>query len=75
MYSGRHVIPLRKIYDYFVRYKTGMHFGGNVAGQRIFSFDYVPYAEQTKSQKPGVGMLPENDDETVRKVVVPLLKG
>lgn len=64
-----------KIYDYFVRYKTGMHFGGNVAGQRIFSFDYVPYAEQTKSQKPGVGMLPENDDEAVRKVVVPLLKG
>ena len=64
-----------KIYDYFVRYKTGIHFGGNVAGQRIFNFDYVPYAEQSKSQKPGIGMLPASDDETVRKVVVPLMKG
>ena len=64
-----------KVYDYFVRYKTGIHFGGNVAGQRIFNFDYVPYAEQAKSQKPGVGMLPSNDDEDVRKVVVPLMKG
>ncbi len=64
-----------KIYDYFVRYRTGIHFGGNVAGQRIFNFDYVPYAEQGKSQKPGIGMLPSNDDEDVRKVVVPLMKG
>lgn len=64
-----------KVYDYFVRYKAGIHFGGNVAGQRIFNFDYVPYAEQAKSQKPGVGMLPSSDDEDVRKVVVPLMKG
>lgn len=64
-----------KIYDYFLKYKTGIHFGGNVAGQRIMNFDYVPYAEQTKSQKPGIGMIPANDDEDVRKVVVPLMKG
>lgn len=64
-----------KIYDYFIKYKAGIHFGGNVAGQRIMNFDYVPYAEQSKSQKPGIGMLPANDDEDVRKVVVPLMKG
>jgi hypothetical protein len=39
------------------------------------NFDYVPYSEQSKAQKPGIGMLPSNDDEDVRKVMVPLLKG
>lgn len=64
-----------KIYDHFLRYKTGIHFGGNVAGQRIMNFDYVPYAEQTKALKPGIGMLPANEDEDVKKVIIPLVKG
>lgn len=64
-----------KVFDYFVRYKTGIHFGGNVAGQRLMNFDYVPYSEQTASQKPGIGMLPSNDEENVRRIVVPLVKG
>lgn len=64
-----------KIYEYFLKYKTGIHFGGNVAAQRIMNFDYVPHTEQTKVQKPGIGMLPANDDDDVRKVVVPLMKG
>lgn len=64
-----------KIYDYFIKYKTGVHFGGNVAAQRIMNFDYVPYAEQSKAQKPGIGMLPSNEDEDVRRIVIPLMKG
>lgn len=34
-----------KIYEGFKRYKTGVHFGGNVSGQRIFNFDNIPYSE------------------------------
>ncbi len=64
-----------KIYEYFLRYKTGIHFGGNVARQRIMNFDYVPYAQQTKALKPGIGMLPASEDEDVRKVIIPLVKG
>lgn len=64
-----------RVYDYIIRYKTGMHFGGNVSAQRIFNFDYVPYSEQTKSLKPGIGMIPYQEDEDVRKVVIPLVKG
>ncbi len=63
-----------RVYDLFIKYKTGIHFGGNVANQRIFNFDYVPYMEQTKSQKMGVGMLPDVNGETVRKIIVPLVK-
>jgi S-DNA-T family DNA segregation ATPase FtsK/SpoIIIE len=64
-----------RIFDNFLKYKTGIHFGGDVASQRIMNFDYVPYAEQSKTQKPGIGMLPENDSDSVRKVMVPLVKG
>ena len=39
------------------------------------NFEYVPYAEQTKALKPGIGMLPANEDEDVRKVIIPLVKG
>lgn len=63
-----------RVYDLFVKYKNGIHFGGNVSAQRIFNFEYVPYMEQTKSLKAGIGMLPDVGEETVRKVIVPLVK-
>lgn len=64
----------RGIYKAFVDYKTGIHFGGCVGGQRLFDFSYVPYKEQDKGMKAGVGMLPlmETDDESeYGKVIVP----
>lgn len=64
-----------RMYDLFVRYRTGIHFGGNVSGQRIFTFDYVPYNEQTKALKTGIGLLPSQEEETVHRVVIPLVKG
>lgn len=64
-----------KLYEYFIRYKTGIHFGGNVAAQRIMNFNYIPYSEQNTILKPGIGLLPLNDDEDVTRVVVPLVKG
>ncbi len=64
-----------QIYDYFLRYKTGIHFGGNVGAYGIMNFDYVPLKERSKPQKVGVGMLPYNDEENVHKVIVPLVKG
>ncbi len=64
-----------RMYDLFVRYKTGMHFGGNVSAQRIFNFDYIPYNEQAKAAKTGIGFIPYQEEETVHKVVIPLVKG
>lgn len=64
-----------KAYDLFVRYKRGVHFGGNVSAQRIFNFDYIQYAEQSKTEKAGIAMLPATEEETVRKVAIPLCKG
>ena len=40
------------------------------------NFDYMPFKEQTKSEKPGIGMIPEMNTETdAQKIVVPLAKG
>lgn len=64
-----------KLYEYFIRYKNGIHFGGNVAAQRIMDFSYIPYNEQNMVLKPGVGLLPSNDEEKVTKVIIPLVKG
>ena len=72
--EDRNAVLGRKAYDLFVRQKTGVHFGGRVPEQRIFDFDHVPYAEQSRAEKAGVAMLPYAEEETVRKVAVPLWK-
>ena len=63
----------RRPYELFIRDKRGIHFGGNVSAQRIMEFDQVPFMEQSKSLKSGIGMLPSND-ESAEKVVIPLYK-
>ena len=55
----------------FTNYKTGIHFGGQVDEQRIFSFD-LPYNERTKRTPPGLGYV-ETSTGTI-KVVTPLVK-
>ncbi|MBR6770712.1 MAG: type VII secretion protein EssC [Lachnospiraceae bacterium] len=62
-----------RAYNLFIKEKKGAHFGGNVSAQRIFSFDYLPFAEQSKSEKVGIAMLPASE-ENVRKVAVPQCK-
>lgn len=58
----------------FISYKTGVHFGGNVVKNEMMSFDYIPYGEKMKTEKPGIGRLPEIDGEIpVEKLIVPLV--
>ena len=58
----------------FAAYKTGIHFGGNVSQNSFMRFDYLPFKEMTKTEKPGIGQLPESEgNDTTRKIVVPLM--
>ena len=41
-----------QIYDYFLRYKTGIHFGGNVGAYGIMNFDYA-FERKIKAAKGG----------------------
>lgn len=62
------------IFSAFVKDKKGIHLGGNVASQRLFPFDHVPYNEQNKVHKAGIGMLPTHEDDDTTMVVLPLYK-
>ena len=56
-------------------YKTGIHLGGNVAAQKILDFSAMPYLEQNKPLKPGIGLLPQDiDHPSARKIVIPQVK-
>ncbi len=72
--DDRNRILGRRAYDLFVKYRQGIHFGGRVSEQRLLDFDHVPYMEQARAEKPGIGMLPCSEEETVRKVAVPFYK-
>ncbi len=61
-----------RVYENMIRYKMGIHLGGNVNSQRILNFDYIPYMEQGKELKSGVGMLPSGEGITAAtKIVIP----
>lgn len=61
-------------YKSFVGYKTGIHLGGNISAQRIFTFQNIPYAEQSKVMKKGIGLVPTAEDDTVsERIVVPVI--
>lgn len=52
----------RAFYEHAVHDRTGMHFGGNVAEQRLMSFDYITsYKDQARIEGPETG-LPSTGD-------------
>ena len=65
-----------KAFNSYISYKSGIHLGGNTASQRIFDFSSIPYSEQAKVTRPGVGLIPPDAyTPAARKVMIPLLKG
>ncbi len=64
-----------KTYECFIGYHMGIHLGGVVNNVRYFDFSNVTYTEQSKVQKLGVGMIPTGNDDSVSKIVVPLVRG
>ncbi|MBO5522771.1 MAG: type VII secretion protein EssC [Roseburia sp.] len=67
-------ISHQELYRLFVGYKTGIHFGGNVAENRIFNFDSIPYQLQGEVLKPGIGYTAGIMSTDVEQVVVPMAK-
>lgn len=63
------------VYEAFVKYKYGLHLGGCFNQQRIFPFEYIPFAQQGKSQKPGIAAFPGNREEETEGIAIPLVKG
>lgn len=65
MYSGFRI---------FTGYGQGMHLGGNTAAQRFFSFEDLSYGEQNKSLKPGIALIPPQENSGTKKIIIPLIR-
>ena len=63
------------IFDEFINYQTGIHFGGNVMDNPVLDYSYISFSEQSKAEKPGIGQLPKAmDGYSAERVVVPLAR-
>jgi S-DNA-T family DNA segregation ATPase FtsK/SpoIIIE len=57
-------------------YKTGIHLGGYINSQKLFQFTNIPFAQQSKPMKTGLGLIPSAEDSAAaQQVVIPLAKG
>ena len=69
-----HVVQNTKIFESLTGYHAGIHLGGNMKNVRYLDFSNIPYLEQEKTQKAGIGMIPASNEEEVEKVVIPFVK-
>ena len=72
--STRGRVSGRPVYEEFVKDKNGIHLGGNAASQNLFDFTGMPYSEQSKPMKPGMGLVPPRDGEGYRCIVLPQIR-
>lgn len=64
-----------KAYTEFVKYKKGVHLGGYVSQQQIFSFQNIPFNETSRSYKKGIGLTPDREDDSQGiKIVIPIVR-
>ncbi|MBE6019097.1 MAG: type VII secretion protein EssC [Clostridiales bacterium] len=64
------------VFDTFIGYRKGIHLGGRTTMNMILNFDYITsYSEKNKTEKAGMGTLPDviGENET-SKVVIPLVR-
>ncbi len=65
----------KEVYEKFVRYKMGLHLGGNITAQRLLDFNGMSFTEQSAVEKPGVAAVPPTDNEPYHRIILPLVKG
>lgn len=54
----------------------GIHLGGNTGRQQLFRFENIPFQEQGKITRPGIGlMVSAAEPELAQEVVLPVVKG
>lgn len=64
----------KKSFKLYKRDKSGIHFGGNVAGQSILDYSYVSFTNEKKKYPAGIGMLSANDEDPVKTVIIPFYR-
>lgn len=73
--SARGRVSGTPVYEEFVKDRNGIHLGGNISSQSLFEFSGIPFSEQSKQEKPGVGLVPPRDGEGWRRIILPQVRG
>ncbi len=69
------ILSAYQAYQLFTGYKKGVHLGGNLVAQKIFSFQNIAFAQQSKVTKKGLGYVPDEEEESNGiEIVIPLAK-
>ena len=65
------------LYKLFIRDKKGIHLGGMVhqTSLSVMNFDNQDRRTMDNVKAPGRGMLPVDNEESVKEVIVPIVKG
>ena len=70
------MLTSRKLFSTFIGYRIGIHLGGNISGQKIFSYSNISYQEQARVLKPGTGIAPmPSDNSRAVMVAIPQARG
>ena len=64
-----------RVYNNFVSYKKGIFIGGQISSQKLFNFQGIPFSEQNKTLKKGLGIVTDDIEEgNGIEIVIPLVK-
>ena len=62
----------RRVYDAMTEYHVGIQLGGNCTESSFFNFTNLSYTDANRIYKPGIGMIPQdNDDRDILQIVIP----
>jgi S-DNA-T family DNA segregation ATPase FtsK/SpoIIIE len=59
------------VFEIFTGYGTGIHFGGRTMDNLLLDFGNMPFARQSASEKPGIGLLPAEAGGEARRIIIP----
>ncbi|BAL00630.1 putative cell division protein FtsK [Oscillibacter valericigenes Sjm18-20] len=66
----------RRLFNSFIGYRTGLHLGGEVDRQRVFTFENIPYGERTRTSKAGQALAASTvTSGQADKLILPMWKG
>lgn len=69
------ILASYKAYGLYTSYKKGIHLGGNLTTQKLFNFQNINFAQQSKAAKKGQGYTPDYEEESIGiEIIVPLAK-
>lgn len=73
-WEKRETVLGQSIYESFIKYKSGIHMGGNADAQNILEFPDLPFRVLSSTEKAGYGIMTADDTSESIRVVTPFTR-